>query len=485
MELHGKNIIAGKAVEVGGKTFQAFAPASGKSIEPHFEGATADQVNQALEAAESAFHEYRRLSPERRANFLEKIADEILALGDALIERAHSESGLLKDRLTGERGRTVNQLRMFADLIREGSWVDARIDRAIPDRQPLPKPDLRRMLTPIGPVVVFGACNFPLAFSIAGGDTASALAAGCPVVVKAHPGHPGLAQLCGRIVAEALAAVDAPAGTHAVVHGLEAGQALVVHRAIAAASFTGSLAGGRALFDLACARPDPIPFYGELGSLNPVVVTPGAVASRGAEIARGFVDSFTLGSGQFCTKPGLLFLPEGHGLESALVDRLRAVGIGPLLNERVFVRYGRSATALAATPGVRSLVAGSTVDGSGFGATPSLFAVGATHLVAQADALLEECFGPAALIVEYGSTDELAAALTAVPGALTAALHADLPDEAGLARALLTGFAARSGRIIWNGWPTGVAVTWAQHHGGPWPATTSPLHTSVGVAAVR
>ncbi|HKC88444.1 MAG TPA: aldehyde dehydrogenase family protein, partial [Blastocatellia bacterium] len=182
MELHGKNIIAGKTIEVGGKSFQAFAPASGKSIEPHFEGATADQVNQALETAESAFHEYRRLAPERRANFLEKIADEILALGDALIERAHSETGLLKDRLTGERGRTVNQLRMFADLIREGSWVDARIDRAIPDLQPLPKPDLRRMLTPIGPVVVFGASNFPLAFSVAGGDTASALAAGCPVV---------------------------------------------------------------------------------------------------------------------------------------------------------------------------------------------------------------------------------------------------------------------------------------------------------------
>src|SRR5262245_53040722 len=282
MELQGKNIIAGKIVAVGGKTFQAFAPASVKSIGPQFEGAMTDQVNQALEAAESAFHKYRRLSSEQRANFLEKIADEIVALGDELIEIVHLESGLLKDRLAGERGRTVNQLRMFADLIREGSWVDARIDRALPDRQPAPRPDLRRMLVPLGPVAVFGASNFPLAFSVAGGDTASALAAGCPVVVKAHPGHPGTSDLVGRAIASAAAKSGLPAGVFGMVHGasVAAGQALVTHPAIKAVGFTGSLRGGRALFDAAARRKEPIPVYAEMGSSNPLFVLPGALKER-------------------------------------------------------------------------------------------------------------------------------------------------------------------------------------------------------------
>src|SRR5262245_61430671 len=287
MELQGKNIIAGKTIEVGGKTFQAFAPASGKSIGPQFEGATADQVNQALETAESAFHEYRRLSPERRANFLEKIADEILALGDALIERVHLETGLPKDRLTGERGRTVNQLRMFADLIREGSWVDARIDRAIPDRQPLPKSDVRRMLIPIGPVVVFGSSNFPLAFSVAGGDTASALATGNPVVFKAHSGHPGTSELVAGAVRRAVTSCGLAPGVFSMVHGAGkvVGMALVRHPFTRAAGFTGSRTAGRALFDAAAARPDPIPVFAEMSSLNPVFILPEAMRERTGKIA--------------------------------------------------------------------------------------------------------------------------------------------------------------------------------------------------------
>src|SRR5262245_25985475 len=317
MELHGKNIIAGKAVEVGGKTFQAFAPASGKSIEPHFEGATADQVNQALETAESAFHEYRRLSPERRANFLEKIADEILALGDALIERVHSESGLLKDRLTGERGRTVNQLRMFADLIREGSWVDARIDRAIPDRQPVPKPDLRRMLIPIGPVVVFGSSNFPLAFSVAGGDTASALTTGNSVIVKSHSGHPGTSELVATAVRKAVIASNLPPGVFSMLHGSGKiiGMALVRHPVTRAVGFTGSRTAGRALFDAAAARPDPIPVFAEMSSLNPIFILPEALRERSAKIAEGLRNSVTMGVGQFCTKPGLVFGLQGEAFE--------------------------------------------------------------------------------------------------------------------------------------------------------------------------
>jgi NADP-dependent aldehyde dehydrogenase len=342
------------------------------------------------------------------------------------------------------------------------------------------------MLVAIGPVAVFAASNFPFAFSVAGGDTASALAAGCPVLVKAHPGHPGLSGAVADIVVNALARSGAPDGIFGVVYGLEAGRTLVTHPAVAAAAFTGSLAGGRALFDLANGRPDPIPFYGELGSLNPAVVTPGAVATRGADIAAGFVSSFTLGSGQFCTKPGVLFLPVGHGLTDVLVARTLAVELGPLLGRRIQDGFTGTAEALARTAGVRRLTpVPSIMESSGYDVSPVLLGVTVADLVAGASTLLEECFGPAALVVEYGSIDELGAALDVLPGSLTASLHAEVETEADLARALLYRLSPRAGRVVWNGWPTGVAVTWAQHHGGPWPATTATLHTSVGVTSVR
>jgi NADP-dependent aldehyde dehydrogenase len=318
---------------------------------------------------------------------------------------------------------------------------------------------------------------------VAGGDTASALAAGCPVVVKAHPGHPGLSAACGAIVAAALAGAGAPDGSFAVVHGFDAGPALVTHPAIAAVGFTGSLAGGRALFDLATSRPDPIPFYGELGSLNPVVVTPGAVAARGAEVARGFVASYTLGGGQFCTKPGLLFLPAGHGLDDVLVAESGAATLPPLLSERTREAFLRGRDALAGAPGVRALLPTSTVESPGYGVSPVLYAVSATEFARHP--LVDECFGPAAIVVEYGSPADLAAALETLPGSLTACVHGEPDADRELVGALLDRFRDGAGRVIWNGWPTGVAVTWAQHHGGPWPATTAPLHTSVGATAVR
>jgi NADP-dependent aldehyde dehydrogenase len=289
----------------------------------------------------------------------------------------------------------------------------------------------------------------------------------------------------GQIVAAALRAAGAPEGAFAVVHGTDAGRALVRHPAIQAAGFTGSLGGGRALYDLANSRPDPIPFYGELGSLNPAVITPGAIASRGAEVLQGFVGSFTMGAGQFCTKPGLLFLPKGHGLDDALAAAVAAASVGPLLNARIHQGYGEVGASLAAVDGVRAIVAPTEVDDAGFRVAPVLLAVSATDLVARAGELLEECFGPAALIIEYGSDQELTAALDVLPGTLTATLHADPATEGDLVRALLERLAGRAGRVIYDGWPTGVAVTWAMQHGGPWPATTNALHTSVGATGIR
>jgi NADP-dependent aldehyde dehydrogenase len=447
---------------------------------PHTDAAEVDRVARAAARAAPALAD---LSPADRAGLLRSVAAALGSERADLVALADAETGLGEVRLAGELTRTRVQLEMFADVVTEGSLYEVVIDRADPDATP-PRPDLRRMLVPIGPVAVFSASNFPFAFSVAGGDTASALAAGCPVVVKAHPGHPGLSARCGRIVTAALASAGAPAGAFGLVHGVDAGRALVTHPVVAAVGFTGSLAGGRALFDLACARPDPIPFYGELGSLNPCVVTPGAVAARGGEIARGFVGSFTLGAGQFCTKPGLLFLPAGHGLDDTLAAEVADATLGPLLGERIRDGFLRTAQALADTPGVRPLVAASTVDDPGYAVAPVLLATSAAELVRRGGALVEECFGPAALVVEYAGTDELLAALAAVPASLAAAVHA-ADDEAELVRPLVRHLADRAGRVILDGWPTGVAVAWAQHHGGPWPATTAPLHTSVGATSVR
>ncbi|GAA2193698.1 aldehyde dehydrogenase (NADP(+)) [Micromonospora lupini] len=413
-----------------------------------------------------------------RAGRLRTAADALDAHATEIVARADAETHLGPTRLTGELARTTGQLRLFADAVEEGSFLDVTIDHADPKAVPVPRPDVRRVMRPLGPVAVFAASNFPLAFSVAGGDTASALAAGCPVVVKAHEGHPRLSDLVGQVLAEVL-----PPGAVTVLHGRAAGRELVTDPAVRAVGFTGSEAGGRALFDLATTgRPDPIPFYGELGSVNPVVVTPGVVAARGAAVAAAYVTSYTLGLGQFCTKPGLLFLPAGHGLEPALVDAVRNVASGPLLGEWIRGGFDEAVTALAAVPGVRSLLAPTA--GTGITATPALLAMPAARFLAE-PAAARECFGPASLVVEYADPAELLAALNAVPGALTATVHTEPGRDVDLVRALLDVASERAGRVVFNGWPTGVAVTWAMHHGGPWPATTAPLHTSVGVAAIR
>ncbi|GAA0798456.1 aldehyde dehydrogenase (NADP(+)) [Spirilliplanes yamanashiensis] len=460
---------------------QGRSPYTGEPAGPPVPHATDAEVDAAGAAAAAAAPGLAALPPEERARLLESVAAALEDARGELVRLADSETGLGEARLGTELTRTRVQLELFAAVVRDGAFHEAVVDHADPAAQPAPRPDLRRMLVPIGPVAVFSASNFPFAFSVAGGDTASALAAGCPVVVKAHSGHPGLS----RRTAEVVASAGLPEGAFAVLHGTAAGRRLVQHPAIRAAGFTGSLGGGRALFDLANARPDPIPFYGELGSLNPAVVTPGALAALGPAVVSGFVGSFTLGSGQFCTKPGLLFLPKGHGLDDELAGAVGRAALGPLLNARIRQGYDDVAAALSAVDGVRAIVAPRPVTEPGFRVAPMLLAVSADDLAGRPNELLEECFGPAALVVEYGSPGELAAALDVLPGALTATVHADPATEADLVRDLLDRAAARAGRVVFGGWPTGVAVSWAQQHGGPWPATTNALHTSVGATGIR
>ncbi len=418
-----------------------------------------------------------------RAGWLRAVADALDAQRDALAAVADQETALGLPRLTGEVARTSGQLRLFADVVEEGSYLEVAIDHADPDAAP-PRPDLRRMLRPLGPVAVFAAGNFPFAFSVAGGDSASALAAGCPVVVKAHPGHPRTSRATGDLVAEALRDAGAPDGTFALIEGFEAGRALVTDPRITAIGFTGSLAGGRALFQLACSRPDPIPFYGELGSLNPVVLTPRAIVARSEDLAHGLVGSFTLGTGQFCTKPGIVLIPDGSGFETAVAAALGETEPATMLTDGIAERFSDGLARLAHLEDVE-VVAGDP-DGAvaGRAAAPVVLATSTDTLRAAADRLLEECFGPLTLLVRYRDEDDLDAVLEVFPGSLTAAIHAE-PDDLPMFGPIIERMTRLAGRVIHGGWPTGVAVTWSQHHGGPWPATTAPLHTSVGATAIR
>lgn len=443
---------------------------------------SAEEVAAACRAAASAAEQLADLDrwpPARRAPLLRAIADALDAHRDELVALADAETALGGPRLAREIARTTGQLRLLAAAAEDPATLGVVVDPAVPDAQPVRRPRLVRALRPIGPVAVFAASNFPFAFSVAGGDTASALAAGCPVVLKAHPGHPRTSARTAALVAGALASAEAPAGTFAVVRGLDAGRALVAHPAIRAAAFTGSQAGGRALFDLAVRRPDPIPFYGELGSVNPVVVTGAAAAARGPQIAAGFVGSVTLGAGQFCTKPGLLLVPRPAQLDAPLLDALARVPAARLLTPGIAGRFEAGSQAVARVAGVERLAWGG--DG-GPAPAPRLLATDVATLVAE-PALREECFGPFALVVRYDDEAELLGALDALPASLAAAVHAE-PDDGALARRLCAALARRAGRIVWNDWPTGVTVSPAMHHGGRWPASTSPLHTSVGTAAI-
>ena len=450
------------------------------------EAATQMSIDEAVQRAAGAAEAFAAMPAEDRAALLETMADKIDALGDRLTETAHRETHLPAGRLNGERGRTVNQLRLFASVVREGSWVDARIDPALPDREPLPRPDLRRMLVPLGPIAVFGASNFPLAFSVAGGDTASALAAGCPVVCKAHPGHPDTSELVADAIAEALKQHDAPEGVFTLVHteSNEQNLDLVRHPAVQGVGFTGSHRAGRALFDAALRRDVPIPVFAEMSSVNPMVLLPGAVAERTEELAKGLYGSFTLGVGQFCTKPGVVFTLAGAATE-ALIDKLaehtRDGVVDPMLHDGIASDYRHGLQRLSGAKGVETVAQADVDEASGAG-RPALLRTTAAA-VREDPKLLDECFGPVTLIVVADDLDEVATTLETMQGQLTATLHTGDGDTNAAAR-LLPVLRRLAGRVLFNGFPTGVEVSHAMQHGGPYPATTDPRFTSVGTAAI-
>ncbi len=454
-------------------SFHAHHVRTGEILGTYHE-ATPEAIDAAVARAAAAAPLFAAQPPSTRAAFLEKIADELIAIGAPLLECAHAETGLPLARLEGERARTAGQLRLFAALVREGSWVDARIDSAQPDRKPLPRPDLRRMLQPLGPIGVFGASNFPLAFSVAGGDTASAFAAGNPVIVKAHPAHPGTSDFVAAAIGRAAAACALPPGIFAMLHGStpETSLALVRHPQLAAVGFTGSTRAGRALFDAAAARPEPIPVFAEMSSVNPVFLLPGALRERTAVIAEGLVASFTLGVGQFCTKPGLVFgvaSPEWNAFAEALAEKARAIPAGVMLHAGITENFQRSVAALR---GVEWLAQ----------AHAHVARIEAATFLARPE-LAHEIFGPFTLLVTARDDSELRTLAAALGGQLTATLHGNDADLAA-ASDLIALLVRKAGRILANGFPTGVEVASAMNHGGPYPATTDARFTSVGTAAI-
>lgn len=487
MQITGEMLLGASAVRGTRGTLHAFDPARNTEIEPAFGAGGAAEVECACELAALAFDPYRLAPLETRARFLEAIAENIGALGDALIERAHLESALPKARLEGERGRTVGQLKLFAALVREGRWLTATLDSALPERKPLPRADLRLQKIPVGPVAVFGASNFPLAFSVAGGDTASALAAGCPVVVKAHPAHLGTSELVGRAIQKAVADSGLPEGVFSLVIGAgnEIGEALVKHPAIKSVGFTGSRRGGIALVEIAARRREPIPVFAEMSSVNPFFVLPGALAKRAEALANGFVDSVTLGVGQFCTNPGLVLVLEGphtRGFIDAAARALAGKGAQTMLTAGIAAAYQNGVTQRAQLDGVQSLAQGASSDAH-CAALPVLFETTAAQFLATAP-LEDEIFGPTSLIVTCADIAEMRKVAEHLEGQLTATLQLEAEDYP-LARQLLPTLERKVGRILANGFPTGVEVCHAMVHGGPFPATSDARATSVGATAIE
>jgi NADP-dependent aldehyde dehydrogenase len=485
--LTGRLFLGAERVLGTGGELQAVDPRTGAALEPVYRYGTAEDVDRAASLAGAAFREFRRTDPKVRAELLDSVADKLTALTEEIVARVVAETGIAEPRVRGELARTTNQLRLFAGVVRDGSHLGVRIETALPDRKPLPRPDLRQRKIPIGPVAVFGASNFPLAFSVAGGDTASALAAGCPVVVKAHSAHPGTSELVAGAIAEAVAEHDLPAGVFSMLYGegREVGTALVAHPAIAAVGFTGSRSGGTALVAVANARPRPIPVYAEMSSVNPVVLLPGALAERGAAIGTGFVTSLTTGVGQLCTNPGLVFAVEGAGLQEFLDAAAAAVtdsAASPMLSTTICAAYDRGVQTLREHPAVEEVATGAE--------DASLTAPGVTHLfTTTAEAFLadptlsEEVFGASSLVVRVADAASLPDLLDRLEGQLTATLHLAGSDTATAAD-LLPLLEEKVGRIVVDGWPTGVDVGAAMVHGGPFPATSDGRSTSVGTLAV-
>lgn len=464
-------MVAGVEGTSSDQTFSIHHRLTGEELPGLFWIATPAEIDAACAAAA----EVRTIPSETLANLLNQIATNIEGLGDELLERAHAETALPLARLTGERGRTCGQLRQFSALIRTKSHLDYRHDPADPGRTPLPKPDLKRVHFPLGPVAVFGASNFPLAFSVAGGDTASALAAGCPVIVKAHPAHPGTSELVGRTITKAIQTLNLPAGLFSMVHGgAEVGQILVQHPAIRGVGFTGSARAGRALMDLAAARPTPIPVFAEMGSVNPVFLLPSALESRGEAIGAGLVGSVTMGVGQFCTNPGVVVGVKSEGwdrFKAALVESLSAVPEGVMLTHDISQAFHRGCDALASVPGVQILA---NHPGGKVFSTSANFPPEALH----------EVFGPSTLLIECDSEAELHAVAHRFTGELTASIHWEPGDER-LTQSLAHILSSRVGRVIFNGFPTGVEVSPAMQHGGPYPASSDSRFTSVGTAGIQ
>jgi 2,5-dioxopentanoate dehydrogenase len=484
--IDGNQLIGFEQSGKGTEFFQSVNPATGTPLPFHFTKATTDEVLLACDKASKAFQHYRKTSGQTRAAFLEAIADEIKALGDQLIEICNLETALPKTRLEGERDRTINQLLLFARMLREGSWVNARIDTGNPQRTPLPKPDLRAMLKGIGPVVVFGASNFPLAFSVAGGDTASALAAGCPVIVKAHEAHPTTSELVGKAIVKAAQTTNMPEGIFSLLQGEGAlvGIPLVKNKHVKAVGFTGSFTAGKALFDAAAQREEPIPVYAEMGSINPVFILPQAMQENAQKIAQGFAASVTLGTGQFCTNPGLLVYEENEPsqkFEKHLVATFSDTQGGPMLTKNIFRSYTKAIARHADQKDIQVLSRGKDNLDDNF-AAPVLFHTTGEVFTKHTE-LAEEIFGPTSMIVSTTSRTEMLSIARNLAGHLTATVHGTEEDLAAYGD-LLEILEQKVGRIVINSFPTGVEVCDAMVHGGPYPATTDGRSTSVGTASI-
>lgn len=488
MRLLGEQLIGLEQSGEGLNRFHAANPATGMALDPAFLDATADEIDRALRLAVRAKVELKRLTRMDRAHLLDHIADRIESLGTELLERTHQETGLPLPRLEGERLRTCNQLRLFGSVVREGRYLDARIDTAEPDRAPIPKPDVRQIHVPVGPVVVFGASNFPLAFSTAGGDTASALAAGCPVIVKAHPNHPGASEMVGRAIIAAVEACGFPEGTFSLVHGAghEVGMALVRHPSTRAVGFTGSFGGGTALMDAALTRDRPIPVFAEMGSVNPTILLPGSIEENAATLADGLATSVTLGVGQFCTNPGLVLTLAGDATEvflDQLAEKISGVSDAPMLHAGIAASYNEGLTRLAETEGVELRVGSTEKAKETCNGRPALVQTTGSSFLDH-PWLGEEVFGPSTVAIVCANEYELYDVVQLLGGQLTGTIHASTEDleRYGEVIPLLE---ERVGRLVFAGFPTGVEVCHAMHHGGPFPATSDGRFTSVGSSAIR